>query len=120
MLLYNIESMAKKLTIDYELTDYIDHMGVRGSSREDVLKFYIKQLLPERFAVGNGVVTDVNGAQSKQQDFFVHDAFNSPIFLHTESSSIVPVESVYATIEVKSTLKKDTIRYNKLRKLKTA
>lgn len=109
MLLYNIESIAKKLTIDYELTDHIDHMGVRGSSREDVLKYYIKQLLPERFAVGNGVVTDVHGTQSKQQDFFVHDAFNSPVFLHTESSSIVPIESVYATIEVKSTLKKETI-----------
>lgn len=109
MLLYNIESIARKLNIDYELTDHIDHMGVRGSSREDVLKFYIKQLLPERFAVGNGVVTDVNGTQSKQQDFFVYDAFNSPVFLHTESSSIVPIESVYATIEVKSTLKKDTL-----------
>lgn len=109
MLLFNIESIAKKLSIDYELTNHIDHMGVRGSSREDVLKYYIKQLLPERFAVGNGVVTDVNGTQSKQQDFFVYDAFNSPVFLHTESSSIVPVESVYATIEVKSTLKKETL-----------
>lgn len=109
MLLFNIESMAQKLSIDYELTSHIDHMGVRGGSREDVLKYYIKQLLPERFAVGNGVVTDVNGTQSKQQDFFVYDAFNSPVFLHTESSSIIPVESVYATIEVKSTLKKETL-----------
>lgn len=42
--------------------------------------------------------------------FFVYDAFNSPIFLHMESSCIIPVESVYATVEVKSTLTKETLK----------
>ena len=111
MLLYNIESMAKKMSIDYqEVTNHIEHMGLRGSSRENILREYIKQLLPQKFAVGNGIITDVNGTQSKQQDFFVYDAFNSPIFLHMESSCIIPVESVYATVEVKSTLTKETLK----------
>ena len=111
MLLYNIESMAKKMSIDYqEVTNHIEHMGLRGSSRENILREYIKQLLPQKFAVGNGIITDVNGTQSKQQDFFVYDAFNSPIFLHMESSCVIPVESVYATVEVKSTLTKETLK----------
>ena len=111
MLLYNIESMAKKMSIDYqEVTNHIEHMGLRGSSRENILREYIKQLLPQKFAVGNGIITDVNGTQSKQQDFFVYDAFNSPIFLHMESSCIIPVESVYATVEVKSTLTKEILK----------
>ena len=111
MLLYNIESMAKKMSIDYqEVTNHIEHMGLRGSSRENILREYIKQLLPQKFAVGNGIITDVNGTQSKHQDFFVYDAFNSPIFLHMESSCIIPVESVYATVEVKSTLTKETLK----------
>ena len=111
MLLYNIGSMAKKMAIDYQdVTSHIDHMGVRGASRENVLRDYLKQLLPQKFAVGNGVITDVDGTQSKQQDFFVYDAFNSPTFLHMDSSSIIPVESVYATIEIKSTLTKETLR----------
>ena len=111
MLLYNIESMAKKMSIDYqEVTNHIEHMGLRGSSRENILREYIKQLLPQKSAVGNGIITDVNGTQSKQQDFFVYDAFNSPIFLHMESSCIIPVESVYATVEVKSTLTKETLK----------
>ena len=83
MLLYNIESMAKKMSIDYqEVTNHIEHMGLRGSSRENILREYIKQLLPQKFAVGNGIITDVNGTQSKQQDFFVYVALNSLIFLH--------------------------------------
>lgn len=33
MLLYNIESMAKKMAIEYqEVTSHIEHMGVRGAS----------------------------------------------------------------------------------------
>ena len=49
MLLYNIESMAKKMEIDYqEVTSHIDHMGLRGSERENILHEYIKQLLHER------------------------------------------------------------------------
>lgn len=111
MFLYNIESIAKKLQIDYEdITSHIEHMGVRGTSREDVLRQRIKELLPQKFTVGNGIITDCQGKQSRQQDFFVYDAFNSPTFLQTESSCIIPVESVYATIEVKSTLNKDTLR----------
>lgn len=111
MLLYNIESIAKKMTIDYlEVTNHIEHMGLRGSSRENILRKYIRQLLPQKFSVGSGIITDVNGIQSRQQDFFVYDAFNSPIFLNMESSSVIPVESVYATVEVKSRLTKETLR----------
>lgn len=111
MLLYNIESMAKKMTIDYqEVTSHIDHMGLRGTSRENVLREYVKQLLPQKFAVGNGIITDVDGTQSRQQDFFVYDTFNAPVFLQMDTSSIVPVESVYATVEIKSTLTKEALR----------
>lgn len=108
MLLYNIESMAKKMEIDYqEVTSHIEHMGLRGSARENILREYIKQLLPQRFAVGSGIITDANGTQSRQQDFIIYDAFNSPSFLQMDSLSVVlPIESVFSTIEVKSCLTK--------------
>lgn len=108
MLLYNIESMAKKMEIDYqEVTSHIDHMGLRGSARENIIREYIKQLLPKRFAVGSGIITDAQGTQSRQQDFIIYDAFNSPSFLQMDSlSTVLPIESVYSTIEVKSCLTK--------------
>lgn len=112
MLLYNIESIAKKMEIDYYgVTSHIKHMGLCGSAREHILREYLKQLLPQKFAVGSGVITDANGAQSKQQDFIIYDAFNSPAFLKVDSSStVLPIESVYATIEVKSSLTKKKIK----------
>lgn len=111
MLLYNIESLAKKLATDYkDVTQKVEHMGLRGAAREDVLKDVIRQLIPEKYRVGSGLIVDVDNTQSRQQDLFIFDAFNSPIFMRTESSSVIPVESVYATIEVKSTLTKTTLK----------
>lgn len=111
MLLYNIESMAEQLSSTYQkITSHIEHMGLRGASREDALKDCLGKLLPRKYAVGCGTVVDVEGTQSKQQDFFVYDAFSSPIFLQTESSVVIPAESVYATVEIKSSLCKQALR----------
>ncbi|MCI6731882.1 MAG: hypothetical protein MR487_06130 [Lachnospiraceae bacterium] len=57
MLLYNIESIAKKLQIEYvDVTKHIEHKGVMGNSRENVLQKYLGQLLPHKFTVGNGII----------------------------------------------------------------
>lgn len=111
MLLYNIEALAKKLATEYTTTtEKLEHMGLRGTAREDLLKDVICQLIPEKYRIGSGTIVDVHETQSKQQDLYIYDAFNSPVFLKMESNNVVPVESVYATVEVKSTLTKDTLR----------
>lgn len=57
MLLYNIESMAKKMSIDYqEVTNHIEHMGLRGSSRENILREYIKQRIEFLFIPYHNVI----------------------------------------------------------------
>ncbi len=105
MFIYNLEDVAKKLKIDFDgVTKQIEHNGVKGSAREDLLKDYLKKLLPEKYSISSGIIIDNNQNQSKQQDFIIHDTFNCPSFFKTESNSILPIESVYATIEIKSTL----------------
>ena len=43
MFIYNLEDVAKKLKIDFEgITKQIEHNGVKGSAREDLLKDYLK------------------------------------------------------------------------------
>ena len=105
--IYNLKAVAKKLEIDYaEVTSHINHMGELGASREELLKSYIKQFLPEKFKVGRGIIVDSDERQSRQQDFIIYDAFNSPAALLMDSVQVLPIESVYCTIEVKSTLNK--------------
>lgn len=105
MFIYNLQEMARNLQSDYEkLSSKIDHNGLKGTVREEKLKEYISKLFPTKYAIGNGIIVDSNETQSKQQDFIIYDNFNSPKLMETESVQVIPIESVYATIEVKSTL----------------
>lgn len=111
MFIYNLEDIAKKLKIDFDgVTRQIEHNGVKGSAREDLLKDYLRDLLPNKYSISSGIIIDFNQNQSKQQDFIIHDAFNCPSFFKTDSNTIIPIESVYATIEIKSTLNYDTLK----------
>ncbi len=111
MFIYNLEDIAKKLKIDFDgVTRQIEHNGVKGSAREDLLKEYLRDLLPNKYSISSGIIIDFNQNQSKQQDFIIHDAFNCPSFFKTDSNTILPIESVYATIEIKSTLNYDTLK----------
>ena len=70
--IYNLEDVAKKLKIDFEgITKQIQHNGVKGSAREDLLKDYLKKLLPEKYSISSGIIIDNNQKQSKQQDFII-------------------------------------------------
>lgn len=110
MFIYNLEDIAKKLKIDFDgITKQIEHNGVKGNAREDLLKDYLRKLLPDKYSISSGIIVDNNQSQSKQQDFIIHDAFNCPGFFKTESNAILPIESVYATIEIKSTLDYNTL-----------
>lgn len=111
MFIYNLEDIAKKLKIDFDgVTKQIEHNGVKGSAREDLLKEYLRNLLPNKYSISSGIIIDYNQTQSKQQDFIIHDALNCPSFFKTNSNTILPIESVYATIEIKSTLNYDTLK----------
>lgn len=111
LFIYNLEDIAKKLKIDFEgLTRQINHNGVKGSAREDLLKGYMRNLLPDKYTISSGIIIDKNQNQSKQQDCIIHDLFNCPSFFKTASNAILPVESVYATIEIKSKLTYKTLK----------
>ena len=95
MLLYNIESMAKKMDIESnEVSAHIEHQLTKGEHREKIIRKYLKQLLPQKFSVGSGIIVDVNETQSKQQDFFIYDAFNSPVFLDMETALLYLVHTI--------------------------
>lgn len=105
MFIYNLQEMARNLQSDYQkLSSKIEHNGLKGTIREENLKYYLSKLFPTKYAIGSGVIVDSNETQSNQQDFIIYDNFNSPKLMDTGSVQVIPIESVYATIEIKSTL----------------
>lgn len=101
----NIEVIAKKLKAEFDIqTSSVEHNLLKGTMREDSLKEALRDIIPIKYEFGSGILVDAKGTQSKQQDFILYDAFSSPAFLRKQKDLVLPIESVYATIEVKSTL----------------
>lgn len=110
MIKQSIHAAAKKMQIDFkEVTANINHKGERGSSREEILLSYLGNYIPTKYEMNSGIIIDATGEQSRQQDIIIYDSFNSPVLLNMESTRMVPIESVFSVIEVKSSLNKTEI-----------
>lgn len=83
------------------------HPGLVGGRREDLLRDFLMDFLPGRLAVERGEVvsTDPEGSTSSAVDLIVSDAAETPLLDRSPAGGVVvPVEGVYAVIEVSSML----------------
>lgn len=105
------ESISKKMTLDFsEVTSRINHNGEKGTARENVLQNYLRNYIPDKYTFSKGTIIDCNDNQSRQVDIIIHDKYTTPYLIDMDSTKVIPVESVYAVIEVKSTLTKEELR----------
>jgi hypothetical protein len=97
-----------------EITTISDRMnknpGEKGRNNELVLGEFLNANLPRRYSVSTGLVVAAGGEESDQIDLIVHDRFHAPAMVDARAWSLVPVESTYAVISVKTTLTKDELR----------
>ena len=95
-----------------QILELIEHNGEKGSQVETVIAGFLKDLVPRKFSFSTGFVVcrDVKHPQSTQQDVIIHDSLqNSPLY-QNENWGIFPIESVYGTVEVKSSLTRASLR----------
>jgi hypothetical protein len=92
--------------------EYSRHMQSKGAVCEAAIRKYLSDTLGNRYAVTDGFIFDSTGAQSKQQDVIIFDDHWSIRLTPADSEEppLIPVESVYATIEVKKTLPASELR----------
>lgn len=106
-----IKSAARKMLIDFEDTRGITHNPTKGRAREYfVVESFLKPYLPTRYSIGSGIIIDAKRKDSRQQDLVIYDRFYSPVLLDVESDKIFFPESVFVTIEVKSSLGSSELR----------
>lgn len=97
--------VSKKLTADFDfLSSQLVHRPSSGAAREFAIKEILRQYLPQKLAVGSGVVISSDGRTSRQMDIIIYDSLNTPLLFSAGDTQIFPVECVYAVIEVKSML----------------
>lgn len=101
----NMVSIAKKMQIDVdEITSEIEHRGIKGTAREEIIIKFLEQYLPQKYSIETGMIIDSNSKQSNQQDIFIYDNNVTPRFLNYDSEKIIPIESVRCVLEIKSNL----------------
>ena len=88
-----------------EIKRNMPHAGTRGGEAEEILRVFLDDHLPGRFAATNGFIVDVKNNRSHQADILVYDEITSPVY-RANSGLILPSDNVAALIEVKSVLDK--------------
>lgn len=86
------------------INSLFQHQGLKGEGNENILRELLKKFIPQKYSIGTGVVIDRYGNQSRQCDIVIYDNFLYPSILSLATVHLFPVEIVYATIEVKTTL----------------
>jgi hypothetical protein len=108
------EFASRRLRTEFEeIRNTVPHAGAKGSEAERIVRRFLSDHLPKRFAVGSGFILDRADAVSKQTDVVVYDALNCPVYRASDEAGIFPADNVAAVIEVKSTL--DKTRFDEAR-----
>lgn len=92
------------------IAEEFSHPGMKGASNEEIIRQFLARYLPKKFAIGQGKVVDFSGNESKQIDIIIYDSLNAIPFYIDRHNVIIPVESVYAVIEIKSNLDKKRLQ----------
>jgi hypothetical protein len=79
-------------------------MGDRGEFREQIIQEFLRPHLPPCYGLDPGEIFSSEGQQSAQIDIVVYDAIFSTVLFQSKTRKLFPAESVYGSIEVKSTL----------------
>jgi hypothetical protein len=97
----------------------LDHAGQKGSALEKFVANTLKRHLPENIAISEGIVISSDGDISGQLDLIIYDS-SAPKFFDNGSTKVIPVEYVYAIVEIKSSLDSSLLDeiFEKHRKIK--
>ncbi len=100
------DKVSQRMRIDFEESrDALNHPTLKGDAAEEIVRDFFKKYLPKNLTITSGIVIDSEGHFSKQIDIIICDAFKSPVFYEKKDIRVIPIETVYAVIEVKSVLK---------------
>jgi hypothetical protein len=90
-------------------SELVRHEGERGRENEAALGRILGSFVPQRYGVGSRLLIDSQDQYGQQTDLVVFDQADEPSALAQTTQLLFPIESVLASIEVKTTLRKEDI-----------
>lgn len=98
-----LDSMARRAIEAFGLGAAIGHPGESGRAREEVLRQFLRAVVPPDFGIDTGFVIDAVGGVSRQVDIVIYRKGRFPV-LNVGGVKYFLVESVAAVLEVKATV----------------
>jgi len=104
-MIQEFDAIAMNMQAEFERSANISHQVVKGTARElAIVERLLKPYFPQKYSIGSGLIADVTGTTSKQQDIVIYDGFSLPVLQDLYHDKIFFVEQILSAIEVKSTL----------------
>jgi hypothetical protein len=98
-------NISTRMRADFESArTALSHAGLKGTAFEGIVKGFFRLYLPDRLGIATGQLVDSTGAVSKQLDVIIFDKWKTPILYDNNGVQVIPVECVYAVVEVKARL----------------
>jgi hypothetical protein len=102
-------SYSNLITAEFDRTaKESTHALTKGEEREDIVRTFLKNNLPENIGVMKGQVFDSAGNVSSQSDLILYS--KTSISFRGDTRGLFPIDSVLAVGEIKSYLKSDEIK----------
>ncbi|MGA2956391.1 MAG: DUF6602 domain-containing protein [Thermodesulfobacteriota bacterium] len=99
------ERVEETLLARFRESGFVAHAGDKGENREEILREFLEKHLPRKYGVLKGEIITRSGDHTHSADIIIFDALNAPV-LYRGKTAVLPIESVYGIIEVKSSLSK--------------
>jgi hypothetical protein len=106
----NFDDLFEAVSKEFETAFIRSAQSIRpdekGGPREEQLRQFLKDWLPQQYDVTNGYVINRNREISRQCDVIFYNSLICPKFIldKTTDRRLVPLADIYGIIEVKSTL----------------
>ena len=119
--LEGLRVQARIAQCKFEASNLYSHNLTKGEVRERVLENFLRPFLPPCYGLGSGQVFSSDGNDSRQVDIVIYDAIFSIVLRFDERHYLLPCESVFGSVEVKSRLNSEelTSAVANVRSLKT-
>lgn len=99
------KTVEKQMQAELEAVRHaLTHPGLKGTVNEEAVKNFLRKHLPDNLAIETGMIIDSTGQISKQVDIIIYDKAKTPSLFFAANIRVVPIEGVYAVIEVKTKL----------------
>ena len=100
--------IIRVLDAEFDYSSLAKHPTELGDAREALIKGVLQRIIPSTYEIGTGIVVDCRQNKSKQIDIVIARR-DYPSLLLPHGDRIYLIESVLATIEVKSQLNSDNL-----------